>query len=105
MIRISGVASLLMIMLAMVFAVSLPAHAGEPVEKAASIQTFEDCASYNTDLNGDGAIDVADLLAVKKCIQEGCSDSAYDVDGDGAVNEADADIVLKCIELRRTQRQ
>ena len=48
----------------------------------------------NGDVNGDGAIDVADISAIITVMAEGSNDPSADVNGDGAVDVADISAVI-----------
>ena len=46
------------------------------------------------DVNGDGAVDVADISAIITIMADGSNDSSGDVNGDGAVDVADISAVI-----------
>ena len=46
------------------------------------------------DVNGDGAVDVADISAVITIMAEGTNDKSGDVNGDGAVDVADISAII-----------
>ena len=53
-----------------------------------------DDAEANGDVNGDGAVNVADISAIITVMAEGGDEVAADVNGDGSVNVADISAVI-----------
>ncbi len=59
--------------------------------------TVEESEGVVGDVNGDGAVDVADVQAILNAIAAGETNGAADVNGDGAVDVADVQAVLNII--------
>jgi Dockerin type I domain len=50
-------------------------------------------AALAEDVNGDGAVDILDALALERAVERGSAAKAWDLDGDGVVDRADVDRV------------
>lgn len=64
----------------------------------AGLASAQECA--NTDFNGDGATDAADLEIFRSALGSAEGDDRYfaaaDLDGDGGITPADYSLILAC---------